>query len=378
MMRREFARFLAGLLGAAAAPVTAAPADPAAELTAILQEVRERYSPPALAGALLREGAPATVQAVGVRKQGDPTPVTAGDRFHLGSCTKAMTAVLLALLVEERKLTWETTLAAGFPDLAAKMDPGWRAVTLDHLLQHRGGFPGRSWPEGMEFGEVHNLPGAPREQRREYVRRFLTEKPGFAPGARFEYANAGYAVAGALAERVTGIPWEELLRRRLFQPLGMTTAGFGAMGSPGRVLQPWQHRRKGKSVEPIEPGRFADNPPAIGPGGTVHASLGDWAKFVSAVLAGSRGEARLLRSDTWGHLLTPRFGGGYAGGWLITERPWAGGKALTHSGSNTQNFCVAWLAPNRNFGALIATNVGGDQDFAMCDAVAAKVIGKFL
>ncbi|MBE3068665.1 MAG: beta-lactamase family protein, partial [Planctomycetes bacterium] len=202
--------------------------------------------------------------------------------------------------------------------------------------------------------------------------------PQVPPGREFLYSNAGYAILGAAAERAAGRPWEDLMRTMLFRPLGMTSAGFGAMGSPGKVDQPWQHRLEGGKAVPVEPGPLSDNPAVIGPGGTVHASMADWARFVLVHLKGARGESTVLPVKDWSPLHEPAFGGDYAGGWSATDRPWGGGRVLTHAGSNTMNYAVVWMAPKRDFAVLAATNVGGDAAAKACDETAAAVIGKFL
>ena len=73
-------------------------------------------------------------------------------------------------------------------------------------------------------------------------------------------------------------------------------------------------------------------------------------------------------------LHTPPSGGDYAGGWMAVDRPWAGGKALTHSGSNTMWYCTIWLAPARDFGILVATNKGGDGAVKACDEASGELI----
>lgn len=348
-----------------------------AEIDALLETIRRKHDLPALAAAVVLGGRTVAVGAVGLRKDGADARVTVNDRFHIGSCTKAMTATLLGLLVEEGRLRWDTTLAEAFPQLADAMRPEYRKVTLEQLLCHRGGLPSHSWPTGKTFLDMHRLPGTPRQQRRAYVEMFLREPPGAEPGAKYLYANAGYAVAGAMAEEVTDTSWEELMRRRVFRPLGMKTAGFGAMGTPGRIDQPWQHVLEGKKRRPIPPGPLSDNPPVIGPGGTVHCSMGDWAKFVAAHV---QGEAKggLLKAETFQRLHAPPFGGDYALGWVVTERDWGGGRVLTHAGSNNQNFAVVWMAPLRGFAVLSATNQGGEAAAQACDEVAAALIGRFL
>ena len=348
------------------------------ELDRALEEIREKHNVPALAVAVIVDGETIATGAVGVRKVGDDTPVTVADKFHLGSCTKAMTALLIARLIEQGKLREDVTLAEAFPELADSMHDGYKKVTLAHLLSHRAGLTGHPWPAGMSYYSVHALKGTPREQRYAYVKKMLAQKPAATPETKFIYSNAGYSVAGVIAERAMDQPWEDLMREMIFKPLGITSAGFGAMGTPGKVDQPWQHTKSGDKVTPIEPAPLSDNPPAIGPAGTVHCSMADWAKYVQAHLAGARGEDSLVPAERFEQLHAQPFGGDYALGWTVTERPWGGGKVLTHSGSNNQNFCTVWMAPLKNFAVLVATNQGGTDAAQACDSAASAMIVKYL
>jgi CubicO group peptidase (beta-lactamase class C family) len=357
-----------------------------ADIGELLESIRAESDLPALAGAATKDGRTVALGAVGVRKDGDKTPVTVGDQFHLGSCTKAMTATLAGMFVEQGKLGWESTLAKTLPDLAEKMHADVRDVTLEHLLQHRGGQSGSSDPEGASLRTLmadKKLTGTPREQRRTYAEMILAEKPADPPGSKFVYSNRNYSLVGVILETLADTPWEELITERLFRPLGMTTAGFGAMGMPGKVDQPWQHRMIFGLRVPIEPGPRADNPDVIGPAGKVHCSLADLAKYLRCHTRGEKGDGagakgNLLKPETYKRLHTPAFGGDYAGGWIVTRRPWGGGRVLTHSGSNHQNFAVAWLAPLRDFAVLAATNQGGDDAAEACDQVCSRLIREFL
>jgi CubicO group peptidase (beta-lactamase class C family) len=294
-----------------------------------------------------------------------------------------MTATLLATLVEEGKLSWSTTLDEVFPELVPKMNPAYRKVTLDQLLSHRAGFTDASWPAGKTFSDVHSLPGTPREQRAAYIAMILSEPPVNEPGSTFLYSNRSYAVAGAIAEKVADISWEALMQTRIFDPLDMKSCGFGAMGTPGantdqrNIDQPWQHKVDGGTHNAIEPGPRADNPPAIAPAGTVHCSIIDWGKFITAHLRGEQGEAGILKPETFKRLHTPPFGGDYAFGWIVVDRPWAGGRALNHAGSNLQNYAVVWMAPAKDFAVLVMTNQAGGDTFNACDAAAGTLISHY-
>ena len=380
MTRREMFRLCGGAAVSVATLGAGAEAEGASRLNGLLQTVREKHGVPALAAAVIVNGKVKDTAAVGVRKAGDAAPAKVRDRFHLGSCTKAMTAVLIGMAVEEGKLDWGTRLDAALPDLAAEMHEEARAITVDHLLAHRSGLSPALHPRPSSLtvlAEIYRSAIAARRERLEFVRQILKEKPATAVGSAYAYCNAGYVVLGVILEHIWDAPWEALMRRRLFAPLGMRTGGFGAMGRPGKVEEPWQHRwRDGKPL-PVEPGIFADNPPALGPAGTAHASVVDWAKFLTATIEGPSKGNRLLKAATWQRLQTPQFGGEYAGGWVVTSRPW-GGQVLTHAGSNTMSFCVAWLAPEKRFGAAIMTNVGGDRAAMACDAAAAAIIGEYV
>src|SRR5947209_5537965 len=85
------------------------------------------------------------------------------------------------------------------------------------------------------------LASAAMHQRYSLLRGLVTRPIAAPRGSKFIYSNEGYAIAGAMIERVTGRAWEDLMRERIFEPLGMKSAGFGTPASPGEVDQPWGH-----------------------------------------------------------------------------------------------------------------------------------------
>jgi CubicO group peptidase (beta-lactamase class C family) len=198
----------------------------------------------------------------------------------------------------------------------------------------------------------------------------LKDAPLTRPGSTYAYSNVGYALAGLMAEHVSGQSWETLMIKRLFEPLGMTSAGFGTPGHPGKVDQPWGHHDSGGEVRPTQ----QDNAPVLGPAGTVHCSVPDWAKFASLHMRGAQGKPKLLKAATFRALHTPPPGNNYSGGWLVLERSWANGLTLSHSGSNTSWFATIWIAPVRDFAILVATNLGGDSAQKACDQAVSELI----
>lgn len=353
----------------------------ARNISALLERERQAQQLPAVAAVVVEGDRVAAQGVAGVRKMGDATKATLQDRWHLGSCTKAMTATMIAALVERKVLTWDTTIENALPDLAADMRPEYRRVTIEQLLAHRGGIR-HEWDVPGLWDQLWKREGTPTEERRRMAKAMLAQEPKVKSGEYF-YSNGGYGIAGLMAETIAGKSWEQLMRELVFVPLDMRSAGFGVSWDGEPPTNPWPHEHDGK---PVLPGSLADNPPSIGPGGTVHATIGDWAKFALDHLRGARGEAgTLLKPATYQrlHRAQPTAPGAddYALGWLVVERPWAkgissraSGRCLHHAGSNNSWYSLIWIAPEKNLAVLCTTNIGGDGIFPKVDQVMAAVI----
>jgi len=329
----------------------------------VLAPVRDEHRLPGLIGAILTGNKLAAIGALGIRKIGATDPIRVTDQVHLGSCTKALTATVIGMLVDEGKLSWGSKIRDVFPQDASQIHRDFQTVTLSHLLTHRAGLP----PDAPWW----RLPGkTTTAKRRTLLTTMLKDAPLTRPGSTYAYSNVGYVLAGLMAEQVSEQSWETLMIKRLFEPLGMTSGGFGSPGHPGKVDQPWGHHASGNDVRPTQ----RDNAPALGPAGTVHCSVPDWAKFAALHLRGAQGKPKLLKAATFRALHTPPPGNNYSGGWLVLERSWANGLTLSHSGSNTSWFASIWIAPVRDFAILVATNQGGDTAQKACDQAVSELI----
>jgi CubicO group peptidase (beta-lactamase class C family) len=338
-----------------------------ASIAALLEPIRQQHHLPAIGGAVLTSQGVTALGVTGVRKAGTSVAVTVDDEWHLGSDTKAMTAVVLATLVECGLLTWDQTIGGVFGDGASHFPVVFRSITVRQLLSHHAGLAAN-----LDWRQMARSGASMPSQRLTALTIASTTPLLSQPGTIYEYSNLGYTLAGAIAEHVTGKAWEDLVSEIVFTPLGMTTAGFGGLGTPGQIDQPWPHGAGGQP-NPTN-GPAVDNAEVMGPAGTVHCSLGDWAKFIGDQLRGARGAGLLVRPETYKTLQTAAFGGDYAFGWLVAERPWGGGTVLTHAGSNTMNFAVAWIAPRRDFAVLVVTNQGGADAQAAADQAAGVLI----
>jgi CubicO group peptidase (beta-lactamase class C family) len=340
-----------------------------------LERIREGQRLPALAAVLIRSGEVVEIGAVGVRAVGSPEPVTVGDRWHMGSITKSMTSTLAGVLVEQGVIDWHTTVGDVFPDLSESVRPEYADVRLEELLSHTAGLP-VDWMQIPSYRTSWESTTPLSGQRHEWAAELLALAPETPRGTHC-YSNASYIVAGAMLETVTGKQWEDLVKRNLLSPLGMTSTGFGAPGSIGAVPdEPRGHLGVPGELRPLQPDRRADNPPAAGPAGTVHTTLVDFSRYMAAHLAGARGEAGLVTAETFGKLHSPAPGTRYALGWNVGEHSRAGGRVLFHTGSNAAWTATIWIAPERDFAILTATNAGGDAGSTGADEALRALIDR--
>jgi CubicO group peptidase (beta-lactamase class C family) len=180
---------------------------------------------PALGAVVIRNGKVDAVAVCGVRSISRSEPVQNGDSWFIGSCTKPITASLITRLVDHGVLSWDTPLSAMLPELAQSIRPEYRSVTLLQMLSHRSGMPhdDEAALQAHDFFEDHR---PLQQQRLDYIMQALGQPPIVAPGTTAQYSNSGFILAGVIAERATGVPYESLMRREVFGPLGMSSAGF--------------------------------------------------------------------------------------------------------------------------------------------------------
>jgi len=272
----------------------------------MLERVRREFCVPAMAAMVAGADRILGIEAAGVLRQGRPEMVSPMSQFHLGSLAKAMTATLVATLVEQGKLSWGSTFPDVFPEWKESIHPAYRGVCLDDLFRHRAGLAPFQPVGAPEFRGFPSF-----ASRADCARWVLQRAPVNRPGTTALYSNAGPGIAAVMAERVTGSRWEELLTRRVFAPLSMS-AGFG-WPAAREGAQPWGHRPSWFAPRPVDPHTAYPLPDFFRPAGDVCMNLGDYGRFLQVHLHGLQGRDSLLRSDTVRHLHTPVDGCGL--GW---------------------------------------------------------------
>ena len=214
-------RIVGGFLAAALLVAPAAPAQQLsdserARVDSAAQAVLHATGAPSASIAVVRGGRIVYEQAYGEGRIG--TPAATSMRYAIGSASKQFTATALLLLAEEGRLSLDDPVSRWFPDLTRARD-----VTIRQLLSMTSGYRD-DWPQDYVM---------PPMRQAASVDRIMHDWAGipldFEPGARWQYSNTNYTIAGAIVERVAGQPLMEFLRRRIFTPLGMSTvADFDA------------------------------------------------------------------------------------------------------------------------------------------------------
>jgi CubicO group peptidase (beta-lactamase class C family) len=336
---------------------------PPHEARVFVDSIRAALGLPGLVVIAARSSGDPEIIVTGVRKFGYPDSIRPTDRMHLGSNGKAITATMIGALVEQRRLSFETTLAEAFPDLAPAMRAEYRAATVRQLLGHSAGI--RPYTDLREFGPFTRATGDRVELRKAFAERVLAEKPVFAAGTKHAYSNAGVALAGMVAERVTGQLYETLVDSLVFRPLG----GRALFGNPGTdtAAQPLGHtRERGNRARIIGPNE-ADFvvPTVIAAAGDASVTLPDYGKFLQMHLRGLRGVDGVLQAATIKELHTaiaPVDGPTkYGAGWGVATTA-DGFETHGHSGSAGAYIAIAAIQPVRDFAIAILTNIGGDAD----------------
>lgn len=372
---RDMGRIVSASVAAALAFVAGAWLPPAARgqgdlesLPRELERIADAHGLPGFVAYVFEGPKPVFYVASGSRKAGGPDDLRHSDRFHLGSCAKAMTAVIAARLVDREVLNWNLPLRLVDDDV----HPDLADVTLAELLLHRAGLV-QDLTRTPHWKTLWTAPGSPRQVRQQVAQKLMREAPESPPGRKFAYSNASYLVAGALLERATGTSFEELAQEHVFGPLGMSSCGFGPPAASGPA--PLGHRETKSGLEPVPPGPPADNPPALAPAGTAHCSAEDWGRFVMTFLRAYRGESDYISQDSLRNLVASQPDSEAVMGWLKLRRPWSEGFVLHHSGSNTMFYASVWAAPSEDRAVLVFTNRG--QAFQAADAMFGRLIPTF-
>ncbi|MBI3231217.1 MAG: beta-lactamase family protein [Burkholderiales bacterium] len=334
----------------------------ASQLDDLLAKHLQDKAVPAMAALRIKDGKVVEQVVRGVRANDSPEKATLSDRWHIGSNAKALTATMMARLVERGVLSWDKTMQQYFPEM--QMQAQYRDLTLVDLLSHRAGMPPNIDEKWIEATRDDKRPMF--EVRQEFALKGLNEPPiGTARGEMF-YSNTGYVIASAIAEKVTGKSFEVLMQEEVFLPLGIKTTFDPA--KRGEVIG----HENGKPVV----GAAVENPPAMGAAGEVRLTMQEWAKFSIDQMLGERGKGKLLKAETYRFLHAQQGTSKSALGWGIKDDfpKDAPVRMISHAGSDGHWYAIIGLAPDSLEGLLIAANAAEGTEAALKESMIFKEI----
>ena len=317
------------------------------------------WNVPGLAIAVVHEDSLVFAKGYGVIDLGKPAPANEHTRFAIGSTTKAMTSVALAMLVDEGKLHWDDRVIDYLPDLRLYDSYATRELTVRDLLTHRSGLPGTD----LLWAIPENNLSMP-----EMIRRLRYVKPSSSFRSHWEYQNVVYAIGGLLVERISGMPWQTFVTQRIFAPLGMTETIplVSELANKPNVAVP--HDRVNDTIR-VVPRRTTD---AIAPAGSVWSSVSDMSKWMRFILDSGRvGTKQLVQPSTFAELVAPQMRApmaeypalelarphffSYALGWFVED--YHGQTVWMHTGSIDGMSAIIGLLPKNKVGVYVLANL---------------------
>ena len=350
------------LLALAVAPARgAAQARPLQGLDAYVTRSMADWKVPGLAIAVIRHDSVVLARGYGVRTLGRPDPVGPGTLFAIGSASKAFTGMAVAMQVDHGAVKWDDPAAKHLPGLQLYDPYVTRELTVRDLLTHRSGLAASdviAYAEGMTRDSIL--------QRVRYV------KPTWSFRSHFGYQNLMYLAAGQLTARLAGTTWDEVIRQRIFTPLGMSSSNTSVTALDGRPDVASPHGEVDDTIRPIP----YFNLDVIAPAGSINSSVLDMAKWVRFQLAGGQVGGRPLVSAAvfaethapqtivplegfWklvaqeAHLLN------YGIGWYLHD--YRGRKVVQHGGNIDGMTALVALLPEERTGLVVLTNLDGND-----------------
>lgn len=311
---------------------------------------------PGLALAIVKDGEVILSQGFGKRNIAQGLEVTANTLFPIGSCTKAFTTTIMGMLVDEGKLDWDAPVKQYLPTFKMYDPYVTEHMTPRDLVTHRSGLPRH------DLMWYHST-----RTRQELFDRLQYLEPSKDFRSLWQYQNLMYMTAGYLAGEVIGESWEDLVQKRIFDPLGMTSSNFSVITSrqtPDFAL-PYREEK-----DEVKETAFYDEFQAIAPAGAIVSNVVDMSKWLLLNLnKGKHGDTQLISEAQLTQIHTPQmvvsdpkkyteiFYTSYSLGWLVTS--YRGHTMIQHGGGIDGFSALTTLLPDDNIGIVALTNMEG-------------------
>jgi len=381
--RRHLRFLLACLLLAAALPAAPTlgaqrPSMAAPSLASLDGDIQKAITDWGIAGlaiAIVHNDSVVYERGFGVREVGKPDRVDAHTLFAIGSNTKLFTSVLAGMMVDAKKMKWDAPATTYLPSFQL-YDP-WvtREITLRDLLSHRSGLGRRG--DMLWYGSPFD--------RAEILRRIRYLKPNSSFRSQYGYQNIMVMAAGEATAAAAGRSWDDLVKERIFQPLGMSASNTSVRDLARATDVATPHLLSDGKLTAI-PWRNIDN---IGPAGSINSSVDDMAKWLRFLLAGGKaGDRQLLAAATLREIASPQtitpgaedtlspsthF---HAYGLGVGMYDLLGVKVMSHTGGIDGMLSQVTWVPERRLGFVILTNTEGHN--SVFAAVGRRILDLYL
>jgi len=319
----------------------------------ILSAYKTDYDLPSIAGGVIINGQ-MDVFLSGIRKNGLSERVTENDHYQIGSNSKAMTATMIATIVEDGLISWDSSILEIFPEFRDVIPSCFCSVTLTQLLNHHGGID--PYEEIEDFLAVPQFSGTISQRRYKFTEWVLNTSDTIKIG-EYQYSNAGYVIAAAIVEKVTNFNWEELMEIRLLNPLGIS-AYFDWPAEGGRV-GPWGHTFGNNSYIPYNPDSSLQFPEVFNPAGNMSISMNDYLKFIKLHIDGLAGNSGFLNKNVFQTLHNPVNNSSL--GWAEITDPETGELKSFHEGNDGTFTAFVIINHTRSKGSAVFTNCSSEK-----------------
>ena len=339
--------------------LTAAAASPAVIDSSVDRAMRELHVPGVAIG-IIQDGKVILAKGYGVRQLGQGAPVTSDTIFAVGSMTKSFTAVTMAAMVDEKKLDWDKPVRNYLPWFRMYDPVATELMTPRDLLTHRSGLPRHDF---IRFSTPLT--------RAELVRRLRYLEPNRTFRDVYQYNNLMYVTAGFLAGEVAGKSWEELVKERIYVPLGMARSNTSTADTQKQDDFASPHITEGgvvKSTEFYNYQKFG-----VGPNGAVNSTVNDLVKYLDFHLGKGKPILSTAQMTQLHKPVTATGTGGYALGWNVYSH--RGHTVWEHGGAITGFTSMMVLLPEEKTGIVVLNNLDSRLPTVVAWDLADKLLG---
>jgi CubicO group peptidase (beta-lactamase class C family) len=335
-----------------------------------VQSEMKTWNVPGAAVAIVKDETVIFSGGFGYRDMEKGLEVTPETIFPIASCTKTFNSFAVGLLVDENRLEWDRPAREYYPDLRFYDDFTTGHITLRDMLCHRSGLP--------RHDKVWLYAGL---SRKDLMARIQYLQPSCGFRETFQYNNIVYALAGVIVEKISGMPWEDFVRTRILQPLGMENSSLfqEEMQRTDNFAFPYRLKTDDPMQPADEPSKF---PPkrvpfqpvsTTGPSSSVNSTVLDMAKWIMLhINRGKFGGKQLVTETTMHQMHSPQMATGAEGefkaflceetplidyglGWVV--QPYRGHYMLNHSGGIDGFSSMISFMPREKIGVVVLTNM---------------------